>query len=114
MLNFISTACMQPLGLENGKIKEDAIVSNYENNRNYARIWRISNTHKWTWYNIPSDDMFVQFDLGTGLRRVTAIGTQGDSYGFVTHYCVSYSENGDDWRDILENGSIKVSRRSCN
>ena len=107
----LELACMAPLGLENGKIKATAIITRFYSTKNYARVSRTSNGSAWHFGPFPSDGQFIQFDLGTGLTKVTGIGIQGEHVWFVTRYTVSYSEDGDDWRDIIENGKTKVSRK---
>lgn len=102
--------CAQPLGMENGKIKDDQITAstyfkNYEPyegrlNAKGGRGWHAMYTR-----NIE----YLQIDFRIEVN-ITAVATQGQSTEalYVTEYKLNTSDDGKTWNEYTENNKLKV------
>ncbi|XP_043990422.1 neuropilin-1a-like isoform X1 [Gambusia affinis] len=107
-------ACMEPLGMESGKIPSGLIRASSQYNSNWSPERSRLNYKENGW--TPSDDTireWIQVDLGF-LRYVTSIGTQGaisietKKQYYVRSYKVDLSTNGEDWITVKEGSKQKI------
>lgn len=99
--------CRYALGLEDGRIKDDAITASsqwYETTApRFARLNRDMGDGAWCPHGQvePSDTQYLQVDLGR-LTFLTMVGTQGryaqNSVEFARAYSLNYSRDGLQWR----------------
>ena len=107
---ILHQACGQPLGMENGQIKDDQItastyVQHYEPhearlNAKGGRGWHARYT---------KSTEYLQIDFRREVN-ITGVATQGESTGgsYVTEYKLSMSEDGKTWNEYTENNKSKV------
>ncbi|XP_036383144.1 discoidin domain-containing receptor 2 [Megalops cyprinoides] len=100
--------CRYPLGMEDGRIKDDDITASsqwYETTGpQYARLNREEGDGAWCPAGLlqPSDVQFLQLDLRQ-LTFITVVGTQGrHAHGtgneFARMYRLDYSRDGETWK----------------
>ncbi|XP_034039994.1 neuropilin-1a-like [Thalassophryne amazonica] len=106
--------CMEPLGMESGKITSEQISASSQYNKDWSPERSRLNFQENGW--TPSDDSvreWIQVDLGF-LRFITAIGTQGaisketKKHYYVLNYKVDLSSNGEDWVTVKEGSKQKI------
>ncbi|XP_074617347.1 uncharacterized protein LOC141876569 [Acropora palmata] len=96
--------CPLPLGLEDGRIRDDMISASSELNKNHtAKDGRISYTtdRRSAWCAGPEFSLgtqYLQVDFNESVL-VSAVATQGDATdnNWINRYLVHYSWNGSDW-----------------
>ncbi|XP_030581560.1 discoidin domain-containing receptor 2-like isoform X3 [Archocentrus centrarchus] len=98
--------CRYPLGMEDGRIKDDAIKASSQwhetTGPQYARLYREEGDGAWCPAALPSDSQYLEVDLGR-LTFLTVIGTQGryirnSGNEFAREYRVNYSRDGRLWK----------------
>lgn len=107
---ILRQGCAQPLGMENGQIKDDQITAstyfpNYEPsegrlNAKGGRAWHAKYTR---------DTEYLQIDFRREVN-ITAVATQGQSTEafYVTTYKLDMSDDGKTWNEYRENEKPKV------
>ncbi|XP_078348538.1 uncharacterized protein LOC144633566 [Oculina patagonica] len=89
-------ACASPLGMENGKIPDSAIVASSRLSEDLGpEQGRLNNKGGWVSYHDWDAFQFLQIDLGN-VTKVTRIATQGqsDKRRWTKTYTLDYSEDG--------------------
>ena len=96
------------LGMRRGTIPDSAITaSSAQNSDSNAYYARLNNTKAW----VPdpnSKSAWIQVNLQY-MRNITGIATQGFQGSYVKQYYVSYGDDGTNWRNYTEQGTVKVS-----
>ncbi|PFX14340.1 Neuropilin-1 [Stylophora pistillata] len=99
------TACMSPLGLGNGQIRDRQISASSELDKHHVakqgRVSLISSPQESSWCSAPTLDMGIQYlqvDLLT-VHTLSGFSTQGavTEKFWVSGYLARYSLNGTDW-----------------
>uniref|UniRef100_I3K889 receptor protein-tyrosine kinase n=1 Tax=Oreochromis niloticus TaxID=8128 RepID=I3K889_ORENI len=106
-VNFtVSSHCRYPLGMEDGRIKDDALKASSQwhetTGPQYARLNREEGHGAWCPAAQPSVSQYLEVDLGR-LTFLTVIGTQGryirnSGNEFAREYRVNYSRDGKLWK----------------
>uniref|UniRef100_A0A3Q4MTN5 receptor protein-tyrosine kinase n=1 Tax=Neolamprologus brichardi TaxID=32507 RepID=A0A3Q4MTN5_NEOBR len=98
--------CRYPLGMEDGRIKDDALKASSQwhetTGPQYARLNREEGDGAWCPAALPSVSQYLEVDLGR-LTFLTVIGTQGryirnSGNEFAREYRVNYSRDGKLWK----------------
>ncbi|CAI5649378.1 unnamed protein product [Oreochromis niloticus] len=98
--------CRYPLGMEDGRIKDDALKASSQwhetTGPQYARLNREEGHGAWCPAAQPSVSQYLEVDLGR-LTFLTVIGTQGryirnSGNEFAREYRVNYSRDGKLWK----------------
>jgi hypothetical protein len=94
--------------MEDGKIPHSALKA-YSWNANQEPYRARLNSRGKVWgtshfYRQP----FLQIYVGRQTKLISAIATEGGYHGWVEAYTVSFSPNGGDWLEYIEDGKIKV------
>ena len=101
---IVNYTCAAPLGMENGRIPDNAISSaNKDNIHPYTNARLNHNGPGWT----PTEDTFLQVDFGE-VVQLTGIATQGSSYkgsSGLKSYTFNYSIDGTKWLEYKESSS---------
>ena len=111
-LKILRQSCIQPLGMENGQIKDDQITAStfflhYEPfegrlNAKGGRAWHAEYTH---------DKEYLQIDFRREVN-ITAVATQGQLSStqefYVKAYKLDMSDDGKTWNEYRENDKPKV------
>ncbi|KAG9333373.1 hypothetical protein JZ751_012733, partial [Albula glossodonta] len=116
--------CRYPLGMEDGRIKDDDITASsqwYETTGpQYARLNREEGDGAWCPAGLlqPSDVQFLQLDLRQ-LTFLTVVGTQGrHAHGtgneFARMYRLDYSRDGETWKSWKNRLGNKVMEANDN
>lgn len=91
--------------MASGKIPNDRIrPSHYEWSKRYPRL----NDKYFGYRSKATPREFVNVDLGPGLKTVTAFATQGFLGMWVESFRVSFSKEGAEWFQYMEDGDVKV------
>lgn len=109
-----SEDCKTPVGVEDGRIKDQQITASSHFNEHYAFNGRLHNifrknsngSYSWGgWCTDPNEKTpYLQIDMGQ-VRALSGVATQGymnDIY--VTSYSLNYSTDGRTWQSYKENG----------
>ncbi|XP_078700024.1 uncharacterized protein LOC144926863 [Branchiostoma floridae x Branchiostoma belcheri] len=113
VLGCMDTGCLEPLGLESGRIEDSSITasSSWSNTHHsyYARLNKIKGTGSWVGgVNIPGQ--WLQVDLG-GVAKVQGVITQGraNTGQWVKSYNLQFSWDETSWTTYKDSdGSDKV------
>ena len=104
-------ACMEALGMEDGRIPDSAIsASSFLHGGSLPSMVRLNSTFSW----IAADNdpqPWVQVDLGKDamIKKIATQGRRG-AYWWVRTYSLSSRANGEtDWLTYKENEDVKVS-----
>lgn len=104
---FISlSACGNPLGMETFDIPNYALLA--PGIQNYGEEMRLR------WTNpllLPErENEFVQVDLGTGGKTLSALVIEGDDgiNNWISKFVANYSRDGNEFFPYMENGILKV------
>lgn len=101
-LSLISTACTEPLGMENRQLKQ---LSGSSHRARWNSI-RLNNNQPW--YPLRSDNReFLQVVIKPYGKTVTALTIQGNTYWIIS-FTLRTSQDGSEWHDYLVNGNIEV------
>lgn len=102
---LISTACAEPLGLENGHLHTDYLSGSSDKYR-WPNI-RLHNDQPW--YSEPHRDTreYLQVVITPYGKTVTALAVESQSY-MVTSFTLRTSEDGVEWYDYTLHGNIEV------
>lgn len=101
---LISTACAEPLGLENGHMHKDYLSGSSNKNRCYSI--RLNNNQPWYSEQLDPREYFQVVITPYG-KTVTALAFQGYTH-FVTSFTLKTSEDGTEWHDYTVHGNIEV------
>ncbi|XP_031575396.1 uncharacterized protein LOC116308982 [Actinia tenebrosa] len=106
--------CFTPLGMVDGKIPDSALRADMWSYTStapkYARLYSNGN---WI-YNSMNDNQFLHIYVGPQTKFISAVATESTSHSFVKVFTVSFSPNGGDWMDYMENGKAKFFRGNFN
>lgn len=104
---FISlSACGNPFGMETFDIPNYAFLA--PGIQNYAEELRLRGTNPLL---LPErENEFVQVDLGTGGKTLSALVIEGDDgiNNWISKFVVNYSRDGNEFFPYMENGVWKV------
>ena len=111
LLTLLLKACMEALGMEDGRIPDSAInASSFVGEGAHPRLVRLNSPSAWVAaHNDPKS--WLQVDLGKD-AMIKKIATQGKSgaHHWVKTYTLSSRANGEtDWVTYTENEDVKVS-----
>ena len=111
LLALLLKACMEALGMEDGRIPDSAInASSFVGEGSHPRLVRLNSPSAWVAaHNDPKS--WLQVDLGKD-AMIKKIATQGKSgaHHWVKTYTLSSRANGEtDWVTYTENEDVKVS-----
>lgn len=99
-LSVVNYTCGSPLGMENGRIPDDALTSaNPVNVHPFTNARLHHNGSGWTPRVTNIEDAYLQVDFGE-VVLLTGIATQGSSYqggNWLLSYYFSYSKDGKTW-----------------
>ena len=104
-LALISTACAEPLGLENGNVNTDYLSGSSGKDRwDYIRLHADN-----PWYSdSPRDNrQYLQVVVTPYGKTVTALAVQSHLH-MVTSFTLKTSEDGVEWYDYIVHGNIEV------
>ena len=103
-----SLGCPTPdLGMARDIIPNSDITASSVNNSDSSPYYaRLSNSKAWL-PNPNDNDPWIKVNLQFS-RNITAITTQGFSGSYVNGYYVSYSSDGNKWKNYTEQGKVKV------
>ncbi|XP_028412152.1 lactadherin-like [Dendronephthya gigantea] len=100
--------------MQSGKIPDSAITasSTYSTSYhpNFARLKKSGGACCWAPTAAGRVGSWLQVDLGQK-TAVTGFATQGECYGsqeWAISYSIAYSNNGNNWTDYKESGTVKV------
>ncbi|XP_038052366.1 lactadherin-like [Patiria miniata] len=103
-----------PFGMEDGRIPNESITASsvHPNRANFAPTRARLNLQvkggAAAWCNVGHDEThpWIQLDLGSD-ATITGVITQGrgDHPDWVTEFKVAYSDDGQEWTDVIDNGS---------
>lgn len=96
-----STACANPLGLENGHILDNHLDAS----SNSVDKIRLHNNR--VWMSSPDSREFVQVTLAPYGKTVTALALQGEVH-WVSSFTLRTSDDGTEWMDYIVQGKVKV------
>ena len=116
-INIANYTCGTPLGMENGRIPDNAISSGNRNNYHPFKNARLNhNGPGWTPQVLYIKDAYLQVDFGE-VVQLTGIATQGSSYDggqWLRAYYFTYSIDGVKWLEYRERPKVpKVSLEYC-
>lgn len=108
LLHHFLLVCEDPLGTENHELPDYALLAtapHYD-----AKGIRL---HKSDPFLLePQVDEYVQVDLGTGGKTVTAVTIEGrftsSNKDWITKFVLNYSRDGCEFSSYMENGAVKV------
>ena len=104
-------ACMEALGMEDGRIPDSAIsASSFLHGGSLPSMVRLNSTFSWIAADNDSQP-WVQVDLGKDamIKKIATQGRRG-AYWWVRTYTLSSRANGEtDWLTYKENEDVKVS-----
>ena len=99
-LEVVNFTCTQPLGMEDGRIPDDAITSGNKENERPPYFARLNKQGPgWVPQIIYLSDVFLQVDFRQEVE-LTAIASQGSSYdggSWLNGYRLNYSPDGKKW-----------------
>lgn len=102
---LITTACAEPLGLENGNIHADYLSGSSGKDR-----WDHIKLHDdYPWYSDSRRDSreYLQVVVTPYGRTVTALAVESHLH-MVTSFTLKTSEDGVEWYDYIVHGNIEV------
>ena len=107
---ILNQGCGQPLGMENGEIKDDQITAStyFKNYEPYEGRLKAKGGRAWhAMYTRYIE--YLQIDFRREVN-ITAVATQGQSTSasYVTAYKLSMSDDGETWSEYRENEKPKV------
>ena len=104
-------ACMEALGMEDGRIPDSAIsASSFLHGGSLPSMVRLNSTFSWIAADNDSQP-WVQVDLGKDamIKKIATQGRRG-AYWWVRTYTLSSRANGEtDWLTYKENEDVKAS-----
>lgn len=107
---ILDQGCGQPLGMENGQIKDDQITAStyFKNYEPYEGRLNAKGGRAWHAKYITNIE-YLQIDFRREVN-ITAVATQGQSTNafYVTAYKLSMSDDGEMWNEYRENEKPKV------
>ena len=111
-LKILHQDCAQPLGMENGNVRKDQITaSNYiKNYEPYEGRLNINGGRGWqAEYTRAKEYLQIYFKREV---NITGVATQGQSTSnwFVKQYKLSTSDDGNNWIEYTENGTLQVKK----
>jgi hypothetical protein len=107
-VEFLGLRGVQPAGLADGSIADDAFsASSSSNDDSTAHFARLRSPHAWLPADENCSECFLQIDLGS-IEKLLALQTQGDeaSSSWCTTYILETSLDGIIWMPYREEGDI--------
>jgi len=112
---------MTPVGLEDGRIKDNQITASSHWDNHEASGARLNNKYKYvnnkiSWgawcTDVKDTHQYLSVDLGH-VRAISGVATQGAILkSFVKNYKMNYSLDGQEWKMFVQNGAAKVTIRT--
>lgn len=108
---ILHQGCAQPLGMENGQIKDDQITASTHFKKYEPYEGRLNAKGGRGWHAMYTRDIeYLQIDFRREVN-ITAVATQGQSTNtsnYVTEYKLNMSDDGITWNEYKENNKSKV------
>ncbi|KAJ7386460.1 metalloendopeptidase [Desmophyllum pertusum] len=110
---FMKQECVNPLGMQNGDIKDDQITASSSRPGDLPHYGRLGNKKYWCAAK-KSKEEYLQVDLGQ-IKTVSKILIQGRGtwYNWVTGFFLQYSDDGQRWTGYTESGDKTHSNSVC-
>lgn len=107
--------CINPLGLEDGRIPDESLTDNVEDmmsKPNNARLNKRVVDFPFGWKASEGSSQWLQIDLGS-MHKIDKVAVQGSwdatmSTFYVTKFKVQFSNNSVTWNYVKENGQPKA------
>lgn len=102
--------CSQPLGMENGQIKDDQVTASTYFPHHEPHEGRLNAKGGQAWHaRYTTGTEYLQIDFRREVN-ITAVATQGQSGKafYVTEYKLNMSDDGKTWKEYRENDKPKV------
>ncbi|RMX57319.1 hypothetical protein pdam_00021306 [Pocillopora damicornis] len=112
-LFFGKQDCVEPLGMQNGEIKDRQITASSVRAEEFAKYARLKGKKYWC-AKAKSKTEYLQVDLGK-VKTVSKILMQGRGnwYDWVTGFFLHYSSDGRRWKTYAQSGDEKKSDSFC-
>ncbi|XP_022804380.1 zinc metalloproteinase-disintegrin-like kaouthiagin-like [Stylophora pistillata] len=106
--------CVEPLGMQNGEIKDSQITASSARKGEPAQNARLNLKGKYWCAGEKSKSEYLQVDLGE-VKTVSKVLIQGRGtwYSWVTGFFLHYSDDGQRWATYTESGDKRHSNSHC-
>ncbi|KAL9951076.1 hypothetical protein ACROYT_G043672 [Oculina patagonica] len=110
---FMKQECVEPLGMQNGDIKDNQITATSSRSADLPHYGRLHNNKYWCAAK-KSKNEYIQVDLGQvkTLNKILIQG-RGNRYDWVTGFFLYYSDDGQRWTGYTESGDKNHSNSIC-